>query len=80
MLLFRGDFKILFNPDKIEDKQVNIFPQMVLACYDLAEVSYKVQISSVANTGEALSNGWKPVYKGFVYSRMLWSEFIGSIM
>ena len=64
----------MFNPDKSEDKQILTFHQLELACLELAEVSYRLQITSVANAGE-LPNGFKPVYKGFVYSRMLWSKF-----
>ena len=65
----------MFDPDNSEDKQVSTFQQLELACLELAELSYKIQISSVANAGD-LPNGFKPVYKGFVYSRMLWSKFL----
>ena len=65
----------MFDPDNSEDKQVSTFQQLELACLELAEVSYKIQISSVANAGD-LPNGFKPVHRGFVYSRMLWSKFL----
>jgi len=71
----RGDFKIMYNSDKSEDKQVLIFHQLEQACLELADVSYKVRISNIANAKD-LPNGFKPVYKGFVYSRMLWSKFL----
>ena len=63
----------MYNPDKIEDRQVMMFHQLELACLELADLSYKIQISDVGNVGE-LPNGMKPIYKTFVYSRMLWSK------
>ena len=64
----------MYNPEKSEDRQVSTFHQLELACLELAEVSCKMKMTSVANARE-LPNGFKPVYKGFVYSRMLWSKF-----
>ena len=63
----------MYNPDEIEDRQVSIFHQLEQTCLELADLSYKIQISAVCNVGE-LPNGMKPVYKNFVYSRMLWSK------
>ena len=65
----------MFDPDNSEDKQVSTFQQLELACLELDEVLYKVHIVSVANAGD-LPNGFKPVYRGFVYSRMLWSKLL----
>ena len=61
----------MYNPDKIEDRQVMMFHQLELACLDLADLSYKIRISDVV---KVVSNRMKPVYKNFVYSRMLWSK------
>ena len=64
----------MFNPDKSEDRQVSIFQQLELACLELSKGSYRLQMTYVANAGD-LPNGFKPVYKGFIYSCMLWSKF-----
>lgn len=70
---YRGDFRILFNPDGTEDKNVLLHHRMELACYELADLSYKLQISSMEGSAK-LPNGLRPIYKGFVYSRMLWRK------
>ena len=64
----------MYNPDSSEDKQVSTFQLLELACLELAEILYRLKITRVAYAGD-LPNGFKPVYRGFVYSRMLWSKF-----
>ena len=64
----------MFNPDKSYGYEVSILLFLEVACLELAELSYKIQIISMANARK-LSNGFKPVYRRFVYSRMFWSKF-----
>lgn len=64
---------MLFNPDGDEDRRTSVFHLLEQACFELAEVSYKIHNSGIAEA-QPLANGHRPLYKGFLYSRMMWSE------
>lgn len=71
--LSRGDFKVQFNPDGDEERLSSVFSTMEVACLELAEVSYKVRNSSIAEA-PTLPNGHRPLYRNFLYTRMLWGK------
>ena len=72
-LTYRGDFSMQFNPDGDEERTSSVFNIMEQACMELAEVSYKLHNSSIVDA-PPLSNGHRPLFKNFLYSRMLWGE------
>lgn len=72
----RGDFRVAYNPDGDTDKNSLIFHLLEQACIEMADVSYKIQISR-SSSAEKLPNGFRPLYKNFVYSRMLWCKSVG---
>ena len=64
---------MVFNPDGEEDRNCSVFHLFEQACLELAEVSYKIRNSRIADV-QPLPNGHRPVYKNFLYSRMLWGK------
>ena len=68
-----GDFSVVFNPDGDEDRNCSVFHILEQACFELAEVSYKINNSRIAEVSN-LSNGHRPLYRNFLYSRMLWGK------
>lgn len=70
----RGDFQVKFSPDGgDEDNNCSVFLLLEKACFELAEVSYKM--NSVQGLRQ-LVNGRECLYKNFLYSRMLWGKCI----
>lgn len=71
----RGDFKLMYNADGDEDRHCSAFHLLEQACLEMAEVSYKVHNSNITEV-QVLSNGQRPLYRNFLYSRMLWGEWV----
>ena len=65
-----------YNPDGDADKNSLVFHLLEQVCLEMAEVSYKIQMAQISNASK-LPNDMKPLYKNFVYSRMLWSKLMG---
>ena len=63
----------MFNLDGDEDRHASVFHLLEQACFELAEVSYKIHNSGIAEA-QTLANGHRPLYRGFLYSRMMWSK------
>lgn len=59
-----GDFQMNYNPDGIEDKNCSAINLLEQACFEMGEISYKLHGHRSKNMG--------PLYKNFLYSRMLW--------
>ena len=74
--MHRGDFRVAFNAEGEGDKNCSVFHLLEQACLEMADVSYKIQTTQGSRIGGVanLPNGLKPLYKNFVYSRMLWSK------
>ena len=66
--LFRGDFNIKLEE---EDQDCNAFYLIQKACMKLAEVSYQANDARITQTHRS-----KPLYQNFLFSRMLWSEYV----
>jgi hypothetical protein len=67
---------VALNLDGDEDRNCSVFHLLEQACFELAEVSYKINNSRIAEA-QPLSNGHRPVYRNFLFSRMLWGEWRG---
>ncbi len=65
-----------YNPADDADKNSSVFHLLEQVCLEMAEVSYKIQMAPLSKASK-LPNGLKPLYKNFVYSRMLWSKLVG---
>ena len=68
----------MFNPDNTEKKesqQVMIFHQLELACKYLVDISYKRKVSLKMLPAKSPRASKSPLYRNFIYSRMLWSKF-----
>ena len=65
-----------YNPDGDADMNSSVFHLLEQVCLEMAEVSYTFQMAQISNASK-LPNGLKPLYKNFVYSRMLWSKLVG---
>ena len=66
-LIFNSDdFRVVFNPDDETDRNYYIFRLFELACLELVERSYKINVKTTAKG--------LPPYKNFVYSRMFWGK------
>lgn len=68
-----GDFLVVFNSDGDDDKNCSIFHFLEQACFELAEVSYKINNSRMVDA-QNLPSGHRPLYRNFLYSRMLWGK------
>ena len=72
MCVCRGDFKVDYITD---EESTSIFPLLKRVCLKMADVSYKIHTSKMTIARD-LPNGLQPLYKNFVYSRMLWSKSV----
>ncbi len=68
ILFSSGDFQMNYNPDGVEDNNYSAFYLFEQACFEMGEISYSSRVYKSGNTG--------PLYKNFLYSRMLWGELL----
>ena len=67
----------MYDPNGDEDQQSSVFYILEQACLELANLSYsyRVQNTDTANA-PMLDDKSRPLYKNFIYSRMLWGKVL----